>query len=82
MKYIAHRGLRENKYEENTINAFLNAIQNPNVSGFEFDIRVTKDNYFVVHHNAFIKGDLIKNKKYRYLKKEYNLQLLTDVLKL
>ncbi len=82
MKYIAHRGLRDNKYEENTIEAFQNAIENPNVSGFEFDIRVTKDHYFVVHHNAFIKGDLIKNKTYRYLKKEYNLPLLSDVLKL
>ena len=82
LKLIAHRGLRTKEIKENTIEAFENAIKNDKISGFEFDIRKTIDNQFVVHHNAFIKMDLIERKTYRYLKKKYNLPLLTDVLKL
>lgn len=82
LKFIAHRGLRTEKIKENTMTAFLNAIENPNISGFEFDVRKTLDNQFVVNHNAFIKTDLIKRKTYKYLKKKYNLPLLSDVLAL
>lgn len=82
LKLIAHRGLRTKEIKENTIEAFENAIKNDKISGFEFDIRKTIDNQFVVHHNAFVKMDLIERKTYRYLKKKYNLPLLTDVLKL
>lgn len=82
MKYIAHRGLRTKDIPENTLEAFKNAINNPDIAGFEFDIRKTKDDYFVVNHNVFIKGELIKTKTYRYLKKKYHLPLLTEVLSL
>lgn len=80
LKFIAHRGLRTETMKENTIPAFLNAIENPNMAGFEFDIRKTLDNQFVVNHNAFVKTDLIKRKTYKYLKKKYNLPLLSEVL--
>ena len=82
LKFIAHRGLRTNEIKENTIKAFQNAILNPNVAGFEFDIRKTKDNHFVVNHNAFIKNDFIQAKNYKYLKKKYHLPLLSEVLSL
>lgn len=82
MKFIAHRGLRTEEIKENTMESFLNAIKNPMITGFEFDIRKTLDNNFVVNHNAFIKNDLIKWKTYRYLKKKYNLPLLNEVLEL
>lgn len=82
LKYIAHRGLRNETIKENTMEAFTNAIQNPNIAGFEFDIRKTLDNQFVVNHNAFVKTDLIKRKTYKYLKKKYNLPLLNEVLAL
>lgn len=82
MKLIAHRGLRTNTIKENTMEAFENAIKNPQIAGFEFDIRRTLDNQFVVNHNAFIKNDLIKRKTYKYLKKKYNLPLLSEVLEL
>lgn len=82
MKLIAHRGLRSKTIKENTLEAFQNAINNPNIIGFEFDIRKTLDNQFVVNHNAFIKTDLIKRKTYKYLKKKYNLPLLSEVLDL
>ncbi len=82
MKIIAHRGLRSDTIEENTMEAFKNAIQNNKVSGFEFDVRKTLDNQYVVHHNAFVKTDLIKRKTYKYLKKKYDLPLLSEVLAL
>jgi glycerophosphoryl diester phosphodiesterase len=82
LKYIAHRGLKNNEIKENTIAAFENAINSKIMDGFEFDIRQTKDKYFVVNHNAFINNDLIKIKRYRTLKKKYNLPTLNDVLKL
>ncbi len=82
MKFIAHRGLKNKTIKENTLEAFSNAIQNEHVDGFEFDVRVTKDNHFVVHHNAFIGADLIKSKNYKYLKNKYHLPLLNEVLSL
>lgn len=82
MKFIAHRGLRENYIKENTIAAFENAINNEFVSGFELDIRQTKDKCFVVNHNAFIGKDLISRKRFSYLKNKYKLPSLNDVLKL
>lgn len=82
MKFIAHRGLRNEQIKENTLEAFQNAIQNEKIDGFELDIRKTFDHQFVVNHNAFIKEDLIKNKTYKYLKKKYHLPLLREVLAL
>lgn len=82
MKLIAHRGLRTKTIKENTLASFQNAINNPRISGFEFDIRKTLDNQFVIHHNAFIKTNLIKNHTYKYLKKKYNLPLLSEALDL
>ncbi len=82
LKFIAHRGLRTKEIKENTMEAFKNAIQNKKIDGFEFDIRKTLDGKFVVHHNAFVKTDLIKWKTYKYLKKKYNLPLLCEVLEL
>ena len=70
LKFIAHRGLRTETIKENTL------------ASFEFDIRKTLDNQFVVNHNAFIKTHLIKRKTYKYLKKKYNLPLLQEVLEL
>ncbi len=77
-----HRGLRTNEIKENTLEAFQNAIASPFTDGFEFDIRKTKDQQFVVHHNAFIKNDLIRTKTYKYLKQNYHLPLLSEVLSL
>ena len=82
LKLIAHRGLRSQTIKENTIEAFQNAIENKNCAGFEFDIRKTKDNQFIVCHNAFVKKDWIKKKNARYLQKKYHLPLLEEVLAL
>ena len=79
--FIAHRGAATNTKNANTLAAFLNAINNSNYSGFELDIRVSKDNKIVVCHDPFIDGLLIKETKYSKLKK-YDIPLLEDVLKL
>lgn len=46
---IAHRG-RHDKYFENTLNAFKEAARG-DYFGIETDIHLTKDNYWVVHHD-------------------------------
>ena len=46
---IAHRG-RHDKYFENTLNAFKTAARG-DYFGIETDIHLTKDNYWVVHHD-------------------------------
>lgn len=78
MNFIAHRGLRNNKIKENTIEAFLNAINSSFFAGFEFDIRETCDKKYIVNHNAFLKNNLIKTTKY----KDLNALPLIKVLKL
>ena len=46
---IAHRG-KHDKYFENTLNAFKDAARG-DYFGIETDIHLTKDNYWVVHHD-------------------------------
>ena len=93
MQLIAHRGLYNKDIKENTIEAFLNAVNN-NYDGIELDVRYTKDKEIVVLHDSFInrtsdgKGKL-SNYTYKDLKK-YNfgskrikskIPRLMDVLK-
>ncbi len=82
MKLIAHRGLKTQKVKANTIPAFLNAIENSEIAGFEFDVRQTKDGIFIVNHNSFIKNDIIKYHTYKELRAKYNITTLKEVLKL
>ena len=53
LKGIAHRGLHNEKYTENGMLAFKNAIDN-NVS-FELDVHLTKDNDLIVCHDSELK---------------------------
>jgi len=53
MKFIAHRGYTNKNIKENTHEAFENAILN-GFEGIECDVRMTKDKFPVVCHNAFI----------------------------
>ena len=56
---IAHRG-KHDKYFENTLNAFKEAARG-DYFGIETDIHLTKDNYWVIHHDP----DFLSNgKKY------------------
>lgn len=50
---IAHRGLHNEKFTENGLKAFQNAIDHG--VAFEFDIHLTKDNQLVVCHDENLK---------------------------
>ena len=52
-KFIAHRG-NDDDLAENSKEAILNSLSKPYIDGVEFDIRITKDNKFVINHNATI----------------------------
>ena len=62
--------------------AFEEAIKSSFFQGFEFDVRMTKDEQFIINHNAFLGNNLIKLSSLANLKKENNILLLEDVLKL
>lgn len=79
--FIAHRGLVKKGITENTIPAFLGAINNDLYAGFELDIYTSKDKVFVVHHDPIIDGKFIWNQTYKELKKKGVIRL-TDVLRL
>ena len=50
---VAHRGLHNEKFTENGLKAFQNAIDHG--VAFEFDIHLTKDNELVVCHDESLK---------------------------
>jgi len=50
---VAHRGLHNEKYTENGLLAFKNAIEHD--FAFEFDIHVTKDDKLIVMHDSSLK---------------------------
>lgn len=78
---IAHRGLVKKGITENTLPAFLEAINSPKYTGFELDIYTSKDNVFVVHHDPLISGKFIWNQTYKELRKKGVIKLV-DVLRL
>jgi len=53
-KIIAHRGIHNKMVKENTYLAIFNALNNNNMIGVEFDIRLTKDKKIVIIHDGFI----------------------------
>ena len=73
---IAHRGLHNEQYTENGMNAFINAIKH-NVA-FEFDIHLTKDHQLVVCHDEDLfrttgKKGIIEDLSFLEIKKNYHL---------
>lgn len=78
---IAHRGLFNSIVKENTIPAFLGAINSDLYSGFELDIYTSNDDEFVVHHNPLLDGKFIWKYDYKELKKKKIIKL-EEVLKL
>lgn len=79
MKYlIAHRGLNNHEYGENTIDGCLDSLNYPYIQGIEIDIRMTKDHKLVLHHNYLYKLHIINHTKYKEIKE---LPLLENLLK-
>ena len=83
MQLIAHRGLTNNDINENTMDAYINAIKN-GYDGIELDVRLTKDNNIVCLHDKLInrtsdgKGN-INDLTYKELLK-YNFDFLIFIL--
>lgn len=77
MYVISHRGNNNHKYKENTFKAIKNVLEEEYIDGVEFDIRMTKDNKFVLNHSPIYKDSLINNKKLKNLK----LDELNNILK-
>ena len=79
MKYlIAHRGLDNHKYKENSIKGILNSLSKDYVSGIEVDIRFTKDKKIIMYHDLLSDFKIISNTNYNELN---NIDLLEDLLK-
>lgn len=78
---IAHRGLVKNGVVENTLPAFIGAINSDKYAGFELDVYTSLDGEFVVYHDPLIDGKLIWKVSYRELKKKGVIRLV-DVLRL
>ena len=78
---IAHRGIFNSVVKENSIPAFLGAINNPNYIGFELDIYTSIDGIFVVNHDPIVDNKLIYKYNYKELKQK-GIVKLEDVLKL
>lgn len=77
---VAHRGA-SNEAKENTIDAIKAAIKYP-VAMIEFDVRVTKDNVAVIHHDAKI-GDheILLSNFIELQKSEPQLAIFEEVIK-
>jgi len=75
---IAHRG-SDGVHKENSMEAILNSLSKPYIDGVEFDIRLTKDEEFIINHDPLYKNNLISETKINVLKK-IGLDSLEDVL--
>lgn len=76
LKGIAHRGFHNDKYTENGMNAFGNAIRH-NLP-IELDIHLTKDNQLVVCHDEDLKrttgkSGIIEDLTVEEIKRDYRL---------
>ncbi len=78
MKIIAHRG-NDGIHKENTLESILNSLTFDYVDGVEFDIRMTRDFQFVIHHDPFYEGYLISKTRLKTLQKK-GLNSLEEVL--
>ena len=78
MKLIAHRANNDHKYKENSLNGIINSLEKDYIDGIEIDIRMTKDNHFILHHNVIYENHIIENRTLKQLK---NLDEINNVLK-
>lgn len=89
-KYIAHRGLHNEEYPENSMGAFANAIEND--YAIELDVHKIEDNTIVVFHDETLKRltgqdgyinqiKTIKDlKNYKLLGTNYSIPTFKEVL--
>lgn len=80
MNLIAHRGLWSDVVKSNSLEALENGLKSPKYIGVECDVRVTRDNKYIIYHDILYKGNLVKNIFYKDIKND--VCLLEDVLKI
>ena len=89
--YIAHRGLHNEQFPENTLGAFKNAIDND--FAFEFDVRISKDGELGIFHDdnllrlcgdarSFSELYATDFKNFKILGSEYHIPTLKETLEL
>lgn len=86
-KCFAHRGIYVNDIDENTLGAFREANKHDNFTGFECDVRYSKDKQLVVVHDATLERThnvslAVSALTAAQLKKQYNVPTLKEVLHL
>ena len=77
--FIAHRGIWSDSVKDNSYQALYNGLLSEEYIGIETDVRVTKDNVFVIYHDPLYNGKLVKNV---YLKDMVDVCRLEDILKI
>lgn len=78
MKIIAHRG-NDEIHKENSFESIINSLNKKYVDGVEFDIRLSKDDKFVINHDPFYKGLFIRETSSKHLK-TMGLNTLDEVI--
>ena len=78
-KFIAHRGIWNDSVKDNSYQALYNGLLSEEYIGIETDVRVTKDNVFVIYHDSLYNGKLVKNV---YYKDMVDVCRLEDILKI
>lgn len=78
-KFIAHRGIWNDSVKDNSYQALYNGLLSEEYIGIETDVRVTKDNFFVLYHDPLYNGKLVKNV---YYKDMVDVCRLEDILKI
>ena len=78
-KFIAHRGIWNDSVKDNSYQALYNGLLSEEYIGIETDVRVTKDNVFVIYHDPLYNGKLVKNV---YFKDMVDVCRLEDILKI
>lgn len=78
-KYIAHRGIYNKNVSDNSYKALYDGLLSYKYIGIETDVRVTKDNVFILYHDVLYKGKLVKNVFYKDM---VNVTKLEDILKI
>lgn len=78
-KYIAHRGIYNKNVSDNSYKALYDGLLSYKYIGIETDVRVTKDNVFILYHDVLYKGKLVKNVFYKDMD---NVSKLEDILKI
>ena len=78
-KYIAHRGIYNKNVSDNSYKALYDGLLSYKYIGIETDVRVTKDNVFILYHDVLYKGKLVKNVFYKDM---FNVTKLEDILKI